>query len=67
MSSTADHLHRPGAGAPSAFEEATYRKVSWRLSPLLLLLADQVVGAVGVSGGLGKQDQAVAEAGVQAY
>jgi len=27
---------------------------------------DQVVGAVGVSGGLGKQDQAVAEAGVAA-
>src|SRR3954454_20077528 len=25
---------------------------------------DQVVGAVGVSGGMGKQDQAVAEAGV---
>ena len=28
---------------------------------------DQVVGAIGVSGGLGKQDQAVAEAGAQAY
>jgi uncharacterized protein GlcG (DUF336 family) len=28
---------------------------------------DQVVGAVGVSGGLGKQDQAVAEAGVEAF
>jgi uncharacterized protein GlcG (DUF336 family) len=28
---------------------------------------DQVVGAVGVSGGLGKQDQAVAEAGVAAF
>jgi uncharacterized protein GlcG (DUF336 family) len=28
---------------------------------------DQVVGAVGVSGGLGKQDQAVAEAGAAAY
>jgi uncharacterized protein GlcG (DUF336 family) len=27
---------------------------------------DQVVGAVGVSGGLGKQDQAVAEAGAAA-
>jgi uncharacterized protein GlcG (DUF336 family) len=27
----------------------------------------QVVGAVGVSGGLGKQDQAVAEAGAAAY
>jgi D-galactonate transporter len=25
------------AGAPSAFEEATYRKVAWRLTPLLLL------------------------------
>ncbi|MBF3543203.1 MFS transporter, partial [Burkholderia pseudomallei] len=24
-------------GAPSAFEAATYRKVSWRLAPLLLL------------------------------
>jgi uncharacterized protein GlcG (DUF336 family) len=28
---------------------------------------DQVVGAVGVSGGMGKQDQAVAEAGAAAY
>src|SRR4051794_8677777 len=28
---------------------------------------DHVVGAVGVSGGLGKQDQAVAEAGVAAF
>src|SRR5690348_5014383 len=27
----------------------------------------QVVGAVGVSGGMGKQDQAVAEAGAAAY
>jgi len=29
--------------------------------------AGQVVGAIGVSGGLGKQDQAVAEAGAEAY
>lgn len=28
---------------------------------------DQVVGAVGVSGGMGKQDQAVAEAGAAAF
>jgi len=28
---------------------------------------NQVVGAVGVSGGMGKQDQAVAEAGAQAF
>ena len=28
---------------------------------------DQVVGAIGVSGGMGKQDQAVAEAGAEAY
>jgi uncharacterized protein GlcG (DUF336 family) len=28
---------------------------------------DQVVGAIGVSGGLGKQDQAVAEAGAEAF
>ena len=28
---------------------------------------DQVVGAVGVSGGLGKQDQAVAQAGADAF
>lgn len=28
---------------------------------------DTVVGAVGVSGGMGKQDQAVAEAGAAAY
>jgi len=27
----------------------------------------QVIGAVGVSGGLGKQDQAVAEAGAEAF
>ena len=37
MASTANPLPRPGAGAPSAFEEATYRKVAWRLSPLLLI------------------------------
>jgi uncharacterized protein GlcG (DUF336 family) len=28
---------------------------------------DQVIGAIGVSGGMGKQDQAVAEAGVAAF
>ena len=28
---------------------------------------DEVVGAIGVSGGLGKQDQAVAEAGADAF
>src|SRR5215210_7457521 len=28
---------------------------------------DQVVGGVGVSGGMGKQDQAVAEAGAKAF
>jgi len=28
---------------------------------------DRVVGAVGVSGGMGKQDQAVAEAGAEAF
>src|SRR2546423_6165042 len=28
---------------------------------------DQVMGAIGVSGGLGKQDQAVAEAGAAAF
>src|ERR1700743_508306 len=28
---------------------------------------DQIVGAVGVSGGMGKQDQAVAEAGAAAF
>ena len=28
---------------------------------------DEVVGAIGVSGGLGKQDQAVAEAGAAAF
>jgi D-galactonate transporter len=37
MASTAHRMPRPGAGAPSAFEEATYRKVAWRLSPLLLI------------------------------
>src|SRR5512141_56362 len=28
---------------------------------------DQVVGGIGVSGGMGKQDQAVAEAGAEAF
>lgn len=28
---------------------------------------DKVVGAIGVSGGMGKQDQAVAEAGAEAF
>ena len=37
MASTANPMPRPGAGTPSAFEEATYRKVAWRLSPLLLI------------------------------
>jgi D-galactonate transporter len=38
MASPADPLHRPGAGVPpSTFEEATYRKVGWRLAPLLML------------------------------
>ena len=38
MSSPANPLNLPGAGAPpSSFEEATYRKVSWRLVPLLML------------------------------
>jgi D-galactonate transporter len=37
MASTANPMPRPGASAPSAFEEATYRKVAWRLSPLLLI------------------------------
>ena len=38
MASPANPLHHPGAGAPpSTFEEATYRKVSWRLAPLLML------------------------------
>jgi D-galactonate transporter len=38
MASPAGELHpHPGAGAPSSFEEATYRKVAWRLSPLLLI------------------------------
>ncbi len=38
MSSPANPLHHPGAGAPpSTFEEATYKKVAWRLTPLLML------------------------------
>src|SRR5579864_6086722 len=38
MASPADPLRHPGAGTPpSTFEEATYRKVSWRLVPLLML------------------------------
>jgi D-galactonate transporter len=37
MASPADQIPLPGAGAPSTFEEATYRKVARRLTPLLLL------------------------------
>jgi D-galactonate transporter len=38
MASPANPLHRPGADVPpSTFEEATYRKVAWRLTPLLML------------------------------
>ncbi|SEA57050.1 MAG: MFS transporter [Paraburkholderia sp.] len=38
MASPANPLQAPGAGAPpSTFEEATYRKVAWRLTPLLML------------------------------
>jgi D-galactonate transporter len=38
MGSPANPLHHSGAGAPpSTFEEATYRKVAWRLTPLLML------------------------------
>ncbi|GAB7522436.1 MFS transporter [Paraburkholderia sp. 2C] len=38
MASPANPLHSPGAGAPpSTFKEATYRKVAWRLTPLLML------------------------------
>ncbi|MFC0397744.1 MFS transporter [Paraburkholderia rhizosphaerae] len=38
MASPANPLHPSGAGAPpSSFEEATYRKVAWRLTPLLML------------------------------
>jgi D-galactonate transporter len=38
MASPADPLTPSGAGAPpSSFEEATYRKVAWRLTPFLML------------------------------
>ncbi|QYD67710.1 MFS transporter [Paraburkholderia edwinii] len=38
MASPANPLHPSGAGMPpSTFEEATYRKVAWRLTPLLML------------------------------
>ncbi|MDQ7979468.1 MFS transporter [Paraburkholderia sp. SARCC-3016] len=38
MASPANPLHPSGAGTPpSTFEEATYRKVAWRLTPLLML------------------------------
>ncbi len=38
MASPANPLPHTGTGAPpSAFEEATYRKVAWRLIPLLML------------------------------
>ncbi|CAM2161004.1 MULTISPECIES: MFS transporter [Paraburkholderia] len=38
MASPANPLPHASAGAPpSAFEEATYRKVAWRLTPLLML------------------------------
>ncbi|MDR5772292.1 MULTISPECIES: MFS transporter [unclassified Caballeronia] len=37
MARTADSVQSPATGTPSAFEEATYKKVAWRLSPLLLI------------------------------
>jgi D-galactonate transporter len=38
VSSSASPLHHSGAGTPSSsFEEATYRKVAWRLTPVLML------------------------------
>jgi D-galactonate transporter len=38
MASPANPLHPSGAQTPpSTFEEATYRKVAWRLTPLLML------------------------------
>ncbi|RQM48155.1 MFS transporter [Paraburkholderia bannensis] len=38
MASPANPLPHASAGAPpSAFEEATYRKVAWRLTPLMML------------------------------
>jgi D-galactonate transporter len=37
MASTANPMPRPGADTRPAFEEATYRKVVWRLAPLLLI------------------------------
>ncbi|MFP6559874.1 MFS transporter [Paraburkholderia sp. B3] len=38
MTTPANHLPQAGASVPpSAFEEATYRKVAWRLIPLLML------------------------------
>src|ERR1700753_3053236 len=38
MASPANPLHPSGAGTPpSTCEEATYRKVTWRLAPLLML------------------------------
>ncbi len=38
MTTPANHLPHAGASVPpSAFEEATYRKVAWRLIPLLML------------------------------
>ena len=38
MAHSIDPASAPGAGsAPSTLEEATYRKVSWRLLPLLLI------------------------------
>ena len=37
MSSTTDSLAPPAKATAAAFEQATYRKVSWRLTPFLLL------------------------------
>ena len=38
MASSADQMNQPGsAGLPAGFEEATYRKVAWRIVPLLMV------------------------------
>ena len=51
MSSPANPLHHPGAGAPpSTFEEATYRKVAWPLTPLLMLSDGATASYTGGSG-----------------
>lgn len=48
-------------------QESNHGRVTIFAGGIPLKLGEQVVGAVGVSGGSGDQEQAVAQAGADAY